>query len=309
MRPPLSAIEPFSRGVSIATRGRGGEHRLARLQTWPARRRLAPGTCGAPRLAGTGGCRRGGVGARRWPGSGPAAAAAAVAAAACWRCFSICGMPKKNCHADQHDRRQHDREDGVLLVGHCVSRSADRCAGAPGRLRAAAWTRFSAVELGDQALERQARARPGGRSAHSHARLACRIAADSRTTSRSRRRTRLRSTALPTFFETVKPTRDGPSSSRARACRTKRARPGTLGPCGCGEEIRALLQPLHARRLPAPVRRSAACARAPAAWRAPCGRPWSPCGRGSRAGACAPVCSVDRSVSRVTLSAGRGLVA
>ena len=30
----------------------------------------------------------------------------------------------------------------------------------------------------------------------------------------------------------------------------------------------------------------------------PCGRPWSPCGRGNRDGACAPACSVDRSASR-----------
>ena len=39
--------------------------------------------------------------------------------------------------------------------------------------------------------------------------------------SRNRRRTRLRSTALPTCFETVKPTRATPSSARRRACTTK----------------------------------------------------------------------------------------
>ena len=30
MRPPLSAIEPFRRGVSIGNARRGGEHGLAR---------------------------------------------------------------------------------------------------------------------------------------------------------------------------------------------------------------------------------------------------------------------------------------
>src|SRR6202166_2747797 len=45
--------------------------------------------------------------------------------------------------------------------------------------------------------------------------------AESRTISRSRRRTRLRSTALPTCRDTVKPMRTGPSSARRRACTTK----------------------------------------------------------------------------------------
>src|SRR5580704_9464762 len=44
---------------------------------------------------------------------------------------------------------------------------------------------------------------------------------ESRMISRSRRRTRLRSTALPTCRDTVKPMRTGPSSARRRACTTK----------------------------------------------------------------------------------------
>jgi hypothetical protein len=43
------------------------------------------------------------------------------------------------------------------------------------------------------------------------------------TNSRSRRRMRLRSVAVPFFLVTVKPTRAGPSSSRRRACTTKAA--------------------------------------------------------------------------------------
>src|SRR5262252_9179255 len=42
-----------------------------------------------------------------------------------------------------------------------------------------------------------------------------------RTTSRSLRRTRLRSTAVPFFLVTVKPTRIGPKSSRRRPCNVK----------------------------------------------------------------------------------------
>ena len=47
------------------------------------------------------------------------------------------------------------------------------------------------------------------------------LPAESRTISRSRRRTRLRSTALPTCRDTVKPMRTGPASARRRACTTK----------------------------------------------------------------------------------------
>src|ERR1700736_2040838 len=43
------------------------------------------------------------------------------------------------------------------------------------------------------------------------------------TSSRSRRRMRLRSVEVPFFLVTVKPTRIGPSSSRARLCTTKAA--------------------------------------------------------------------------------------
>src|SRR5262249_5518492 len=53
------------------------------------------------------------------------------------------------------------------------------------------------------------------------------VAAVSLTISLSRRRTRLRSTAVPTFLDTVKPTRTGPPTSRLRACNTK-AGVGTL---------------------------------------------------------------------------------
>ena len=53
--------------------------------------------------------------------------------------------------------------------------------------------------------------------------------AERETTDLRRRRTRLRSTALPTFLVTVKPTRIGPLSPRFRACNTKAA-VGALAP-------------------------------------------------------------------------------
>ena len=52
---------------------------------------------------------------------------------------------------------------------------------------------------------------------------------------------------------------------------------------------------------PPGIRRSGACGRARGGPRRPCGRPWWPCGRENRDGACARACSVDRSVSRVSL--------
>ena len=64
------------------------------------------------------------------------------------------------------------------------------------------------------------RARRAGRSAHNRVPAASAPACDSRTISRNRRRTRLRSAELPTFLETVNPTRTGPSSRRSSACST-----------------------------------------------------------------------------------------
>ena len=64
------------------------------------------------------------------------------------------------------------------------------------------------------------------------------------TISLRRRRTRLRSTAVPTFLDTVKPTRTGPPSARLRACNTNAA-VGTLTPVAAARKSRPLPQPLH----------------------------------------------------------------
>jgi hypothetical protein len=131
-------------------------------------------------------------------------------------------------------------------------------------------------------------------------------------TSRSRRRTRLRSTALPTCFETVKPMRGGPASKRVRACRTK-ALAGARAPVAAARKsvrrfnrsMSPTLKPIlqtRARVLRDPfaadLKRSVSCALGRDARTEPCGRPWSPSGHGSRDGAYAPICSADRSVSR-----------
>src|SRR5580704_2228379 len=64
------------------------------------------------------------------------------------------------------------------------------------------------------------------------------------TSSRSLRRIRLRSVEVPFFLVTVKPTRIGPSSSRARLCTTKaalfaRAPLATAGKPGSGAQTLA----------------------------------------------------------------------
>jgi len=66
---------------------------------------------------------------------------------------------------------------------------------------------------------------PDGRLAHNHMCGRIDMASSRFTNSRSLRRMRLRSVAVPFFLVTVKPTRIGPSSSRRRLCTTKAALP------------------------------------------------------------------------------------
>ncbi len=82
MRPPLSAIEPDSVGVSIRTRGEA-RSASSRLLVWAG---TVPG--------GAGGAVPGGAGA---PGCCGAPGAGCDCGCACF-CFSSCGMPKKICH-------------------------------------------------------------------------------------------------------------------------------------------------------------------------------------------------------------------
>jgi hypothetical protein len=64
----------------------------------------------------------------------------------------------------------------------------------------------------------------------------------------SRRRTRLRSTAVPTFFETVKPTRGGPALARSRAC-SRNAVVATLRPLAAARKsARCLNRSMGTRR-------------------------------------------------------------
>src|ERR1700689_752071 len=91
---------------------------------------------------------------------------------------------------------------------------------------------------------------------------------ESRTISRSRRRTQLRSTALPTCRDTVKPMRTGPSSARRRACTTK-APTDPRKPLAAADlakrEMRSRTDPLAALRPPGRQHPAAALGRHPGA--------------------------------------------
>src|SRR5262249_41240086 len=89
------------------------------------------------------------------------------------------------------------------------------------------------------------------------------VAAVSLTISLSRRRTRLRSTAVPIFLDTVKPTRTGPPSSRLRACNTKAA-VGTLAAVAAARKSARCLSRRIGRRPARRGRRSSAEPLAPA---------------------------------------------
>src|SRR5262249_33438867 len=111
------------------------------------------------------------------------------------------------------------------------------------------------------------------------------VAADSLTTSLSRRRTRLRSTAVPIFLDAVKPTRIGPSSPRLRACNTKAA-VGTFTPVAAARKSVRCLSRCMAR-----ARRGGRAGAEPlAAARAARGHPLAPrLGREAGAEAVAPL--------------------
>src|SRR3984957_11589238 len=79
---------------------------------------------------------------------------------------------------------------------------------------------------------------------------------ESRTTSRSRRRTRLRSTALPTCRDTVKPMRTGPSSARRRACTTKAPTDARCPAAAARKSVRCLNRSMVAADLTADEMRS-----------------------------------------------------
>ena len=134
-----------------------------------------------------------------------------------------------------------------------------------------------------------------------------RVAAPSRTISRRRRRTLLRSTAFPTLFDTVKPNRAGPWSRRLRACSTNAVDGAFIPDAAARKSARCLNRSMKAMRgLFAAVRRTTVCDHAPGARTRPYARPWSPYVRGSRGGAYVRACSVDRSASRL-FSAGCAL--
>ncbi len=127
-----------------------------------------------------------------------------------------------------------------------------------------------------------------------------------RSASRRRRRIRLRSTAPPVFFVTVKPIR-APPAGRVRAALWRvKARICTRLPLAAFRKSarrRSLSKRAGAASRSASesgfgrFRRKAACGPERDGPRSPYGRRPSPCGRESHAGACARACWVDRSAS------------
>ena len=181
------------------------------VRNWPGKLPGRPGACGvAPGSAcgGAPGC---------WvaPGCCAGAPDGCARSCACCCCCSICLLlhlrdAEVNLPPDQHERGQHDGQDCVLLIGHFGTRSRRSA-----RLKSSViWSNGS-----DKAARR-----PISTSSCPEERP---VAADSLTISLRRRRTRLRSTAFPTFRDTVKPIRTGPLSARARACK----RNPRLAPC------------------------------------------------------------------------------
>ncbi len=110
MRAPLSEIEPVSVGVSILTRGEAASaaSRVSAV-TVPG----APGTCGVG--AGCGGLRRGS--GLRLRGAGRLLRGLRLLLLRLLLLLHL-RQADENLPSDQHERRQHDGEERVLLVGH-----------------------------------------------------------------------------------------------------------------------------------------------------------------------------------------------
>lgn len=117
--------------------------------------------------------------------------------------------------------RRQDRPQHQLVAAHQRRKSVSRDHGAlsapepetPSLAKARRKSSISRVNFRPRVLSRPTRTRSAPTAGVS--------ASNSRAASRSRRRVRLRTTALPTFFVTVKPSRTGASSSRNMACKTR----------------------------------------------------------------------------------------
>ena len=138
------------------------------------------------------------------------------------------------------------------------------------------------------------------RSARSHGPIPASSGKVRRAASRRRRLMRLRVTAPPSFFVTVKPSRAGLPSLRSRICTTTplAAKDSRLS---SGEEILPLQDPVDRRygaQCPRPLKRKAACGPATGGAQSPCGPPLSPCGRESHGGACGQAWRVEKCASQ-----------
>ena len=120
---------------------------------------------------------------------------------------------------------------------------------------------------------------------------------------------RLRTTALPAFLVTVKPTRGGSVVAAVQHFQQEKP-PAPLFTAPDGQELAALAKPPELvaggpagvrQRSRLPLRRTAACGHGCGERRRRRGHPWWPCGHGSRAGACGRVWRVDRCASFILI--------
>ena len=301
MRPPLRLIEPATRGVSMRDARRGLERGLARHRSGPAPRpawawpgRASAARCGAGCPVGAGA-----------PGCGTDVVGCGCVCCCCCCCLLLhLRQAEKDLPSDQHDGRQHDGEQHVLLVVHLIGPccACRRVAGALALSRRSALLKSSiiVVELPAQ----------GGAPSDQHV-VVARAQRCPRPSADDVAQPPAHAIALDRGSDLARHREADPRRTVvvAVAPLQHECRRRNLGPAGCGQEIRPLLQPDHcdARRVGSGAEPLAAAACA--GLRPPCGRPWSPCVREIRDGACARACWVDRSASRVLLRLDAGVLA
>ena len=299
MRPPLRSIEPCKLPVSIAdARARRQWRPRASRAVRPLARLQAP----EPERARH----------RAWsPGLAPSGRAASSAAAV--TCLSAppaaapvpaSASPAAACRQNIASRSARwPRARWREWCSYCRSLPVP-CRCAPLHALAATPPR-SLASSGQTAIQAPRVARP----THNHARPLVQAGFASRTISRRRRRTRLRSTAFADLFRHGEA--DAYRAVVAALARLQHETPSPepcVPPAAARKSARCLNRSMEANVAAFIATASGAepLASAPAPRRrAPCGRPWSPCVCENRGGACAPVCSVDRSASRLNSPLGR----
>jgi hypothetical protein len=221
--------------------------------------------------------------------------------------------PKAAVRADQWADRQligTHRADRRISHDAMVPAHASATMGSTGVVTGRSTPALRRARLKSSRRSRKSRPRVASRpiSTRSTPDTGCR-ASSRRAASFSRRRVRLRTTALPTFLVTVKPIRAGPGSGWSSACSTSpwvatflpfaATRKNSARRFRRAGEGRMWDTRGAADGRPSVLRRRAACG----PWRGgsppPGGRRRWPSGNGTRGGACGQASTVDRCASRL----------